>query len=271
HRVTRKTAAWLAGLPTTLRWARGRRLAAPAMELLAAALTAEQPSDVAAATLRGLGLSGAPLVRVQQALAAGGPLSAQLAAATRRSAEARALREAGPLTPAWTHLSGDESLRARLDDVARDTPETRAALGGEALLQLGVPRGPAVAAVLAALRDARLDGAIRDRDGEVDYVRSWLASRTPVPEGLTPLGDSPEEGGRGAEIHLRDRPHPLLAGQGPGGRLDRRAPGGARLSSRPSEDGSLHQRRRRDHEPLSARRGLRHRRRRRDRPRPRAL
>src|SRR5262249_18444969 len=89
--------------------------------------TAEQPSDVAAATLRGLGLSGAPLVRVQQALAAGGTLSAQLAAATRRSAEARALREAGPLTPAWTHLSGDESLRARLDDVARHAGDPRRA------------------------------------------------------------------------------------------------------------------------------------------------
>lgn len=194
HRVTRRTAARLAGLPATLKWARGRRVASPALELLAATLAAEQPEDVAAATLRGLGLSGSPLARVQQALATVAALSSQLAVPTPRSAAARTVREAGPLTPAWAHLIGDEALRARLDEVAGDTPEARAALGGEALLQLGVPRGPAVATVLAALRDARLDGAIRDRAGEVDYVRTWLASRTPVPEGRTPPGDSPEEG-----------------------------------------------------------------------------
>jgi tRNA nucleotidyltransferase (CCA-adding enzyme) len=194
HRVTRKTAAWLAALPATLGWARARRVASPALELLAAALAAEQPPDVAAATLRGLGLSGSPLARVRQALAGGATLSRQLATTTRRSAAARALREAGPLTPAWTHLTGDESSRAGLDAVAREAPEARPALGGEALLQLGVPQGPAVATVLAALRDARLDGALRDRAGEIDYVRTWLSSRTPAPEGRTPSGDSPEEG-----------------------------------------------------------------------------
>jgi tRNA nucleotidyltransferase (CCA-adding enzyme) len=50
-------------------------------------------------------------------------------------------------------------------------------LGGEAVLALGVPRGPVVAAVLSALRDARLDGEIRDRQGEIDYVRSWLQTK----------------------------------------------------------------------------------------------
>ena len=42
------------------------------------------------------------------------------------------------------------------------------------MIGLGVARGPQVARVLGALRDARLDGKIRDRQGEIDYVRSWL-------------------------------------------------------------------------------------------------
>ena len=46
---------------------------------------------------------------------------------------------------------------------------------------------------------------------------------------------------------------------------------GARLPGHAAEDGPLHQRGRRDHEPVPARRGLRDRRRRRDRSRPRPL
>jgi len=46
--------------------------------------------------------------------------------------------------------------------------------GKMTLLALGVARGPDVARVLGALRDARLDGEIRDRQGEIDYVKSWL-------------------------------------------------------------------------------------------------
>lgn len=194
HRITRETAQWLAALPATVQWARRRGVPAPAPELLAAALAARQPGEVGGATLRGLGLSGAPLARVQQALAAAPALRARLAAATRPSAAARALREAGALTPAWTHLVGDESTRARLDEVAREAPEARPALGGDALVQLGVPRGPDLTAVLAELRDARLDGEIRDHAGEMDYVRAWLANRTTPRGGPTSRADTPEEG-----------------------------------------------------------------------------
>jgi hypothetical protein len=41
-----------------------------------------------------------------------------------------------------------------------------------------VARGPDVAAVLGGLRDARLDGEIRERQAEIDYVRTWLHHRT---------------------------------------------------------------------------------------------
>jgi tRNA nucleotidyltransferase (CCA-adding enzyme) len=194
HRITRATAAWLAALPVTLQWARRRRVVAPPLEVLATALAAEQPPAVAAATLSGLALSGAPLARVHQALAAAPTLRAQLAAATRPSVAARALRAAGALTPAWTHLVADEAGRERLDDVMRANAESRIALGGEALLRLGVTQGPDVASVLAGLRDARLDGEIRDRASEIEYVRTWLSNRTTGRRGPTPPADPPEEG-----------------------------------------------------------------------------
>jgi hypothetical protein len=62
------------------------------------------------------------------------------------------------------------------------------------VLELGVTRGPDVAAVLGALRDARVDGEIHDRQGEIDYVKAWLAKRTTDRKGLTPLSDSSQEG-----------------------------------------------------------------------------
>ena len=194
HRITRQTAGWLAALPAGLQRARRHRVPAPPLELLAAALAAAQPPAVAAATLRGLGLSGAPLARVQQAMKAAAPLREQLAVATRASAAARAVRDAGALTPAWTYVVGDERTRTRLDEAVHDRPEARPLLAGDALVRLGVPRGPDVAGVLAGLRDARLDGEIHDEAGEIDYVRAWLSSRTPSRGGRTPCADSPEEG-----------------------------------------------------------------------------
>jgi hypothetical protein len=76
----------------------------------------------------------------------------------------------------------------------RANAESRIALGGEALLRLGVTQGPDVASVLAGLRDARLDGEIRDRASEIEYVRTWLSNRTTGRRGPTPPADPPEEG-----------------------------------------------------------------------------
>jgi tRNA nucleotidyltransferase (CCA-adding enzyme) len=177
HRATRATVGWLGALPATLEWARARRLGVPPLELLAAALAADQPAGLAAETVRGLGLTGSPLARVEQALAGSPALRARLVAAERPSVVARVLREAGATSTAWLHLSGDASTRARLARAAAAST-TRTGLDGDAVLGLGVRRGPDVAAVLGALRDARLDGEIRDRQGEIDYVKTWLANRT---------------------------------------------------------------------------------------------
>jgi hypothetical protein len=115
---------------------------------------------------------------VREALAATPRLSERLAGAGRPSEGARALRAAGPLAPGWLHLAGDDATRARLERLAGTEPDGRPVLGGDAVLGLGVARGPDVAAVLGALRDARLDGEIHDRQGEMDYVKAWLSTRT---------------------------------------------------------------------------------------------
>jgi tRNA nucleotidyltransferase (CCA-adding enzyme) len=177
HRATRAAVARLAALGVTLEWARARRGAPPRLELLATVLAADQPGAVATGILRGLGLSGAPLGRVRDTLAAAPALRERLASATRPSEAARALREAGPLAPAWLHLADDEATRGRLARLGGDEA-ARPLLGGEALLGLGVSRGPDVSTVLNALRDARLDGEIHDRPGEIDYVKTWLSTRT---------------------------------------------------------------------------------------------
>jgi hypothetical protein len=53
----------------------------------------------------------------------------------------------------------------------------RPMLGGGDVIALGVGPGPDVAAVLAGLRDGRLEGEIRDRQGEIDYVKAWVQNR----------------------------------------------------------------------------------------------
>ncbi len=177
HRATRAAVARLAALPVTLEWARARRGAPPRLELLAMTLAADQPQAVAMGILRGLGLSGAPLGRVRDTLAAAPALRERLASAQRPSEAVRVLREAGPLAPAWLHLAADEATRGRLSRIGGDEA-ARPLLGGEALLGLGVSRGPDVSTVLNVLRDARLDGEIHDRPGEIDYVKTWLSTRT---------------------------------------------------------------------------------------------
>jgi hypothetical protein len=47
-------------------------------------------------------------------------------------------------------------------------------LSGDDVVALGVPRGPAVARVLAELRDARLDGRLASRAMQEAHVRQWI-------------------------------------------------------------------------------------------------
>jgi tRNA nucleotidyltransferase (CCA-adding enzyme) len=176
HRATRGLVTRLQTLPATLAWARGRGLVAAGAELVAAALIADQPRDVATAALRRLGRGGAPLERVREAVDGAGALAGRLQAAGRPSELARVARAAGPTALAWLHLAGGARARARLARLPAPGAG-RPALDGGAVIALGVAQGPDVAGVLGALRDARLDGEIRDRQGEIDYVRTWLPNR----------------------------------------------------------------------------------------------
>ena len=178
HRATRATVTWLEAVPGALQWARAHAVAAPALEVLAVALAAGQARDVAAAVLRGLGLAGAPLERVQEALERGAVLGERLASARRPSEAARAVRQSGATALAWLRLSGDAATRERLERALGAEAAARPVLDGDDLLGLGMARGPEVAAVLGALRDARVDGEIRERQDEMDYVKTWLATRT---------------------------------------------------------------------------------------------
>jgi tRNA nucleotidyltransferase (CCA-adding enzyme) len=186
HRASRATVAWLEALPATLAWARERALAVPALEVLAVVLAARQADNVVGAVWRGLGLTGAPLERVRDALAGGPTLSDRLADARRPSEAARVRRQSSPTALAWLRLAGDTATRTRLERALALEDTARPLLGGDELLGLGVERGPDVAAALGALRDARLDGEIQDRTGEIDYVRTWLQNRTTDRRGPTP-------------------------------------------------------------------------------------
>ena len=90
------------------------------------------------------------------------------------SAAARAVREAGPTALAWLDLTNGASTRPAVERLLTRVGRARPELAGDTLIALGVAKGPDVARVLGALRDARLDGKIRDRQGEIDYVRGWL-------------------------------------------------------------------------------------------------
>jgi tRNA nucleotidyltransferase (CCA-adding enzyme) len=175
-RATRALVARLHAVPATLAWAGTQGLGVTGVELIAVALSAESSSDVAGGVRRALGLTGAPLERVRAAVEHAAALRSRLTAGT-VSDGAGAVREAGPTALAWLHLTGDVVAREALGRVLERIARARSELGGEGVIALGVARGPDVAAVLAALRNARLDGEIHDRQGEIDYVREWLQHR----------------------------------------------------------------------------------------------
>ena len=170
YRFTASTAHLVAELPGALAWVRARGLGVEPVELGVLAITGDQPQAIATAALERLAFAGEPLARLRHALAEGRALVARLRDANAPSARARVLREQAPVVLAWLWLVGDGRTRAVLDwylGLAR----ALVALSGDEVVALGVPRGPAVARVLAELRDGRLDGRITDRAMEVAQVR----------------------------------------------------------------------------------------------------
>jgi tRNA nucleotidyltransferase (CCA-adding enzyme) len=173
-RLTRGGAARLATISATLAWVREHRIVRPIV-VGALALAAEQPAAVGEAMAGRLGLSGEPLRELRRALVEAPLLARRLFGAT-PSAAGRALRAASGAELAALHLAGG-AARERVEWWVTSGRSVEPLLSGDDVLALGVTRGPAVAAALAALRDARLDARVVDRATEMDYVRSWMADQ----------------------------------------------------------------------------------------------
>jgi tRNA nucleotidyltransferase (CCA-adding enzyme) len=173
YRFTPATDTVLGRLPAALAWAVRHALRISAVEIVATTLLSDQVPAVRRAALRRLGLSGEPLVRIERALDAA---DVTVAPGGSPAARARALRRRSDAELLGLWLLGDERMRAVVDWYLGHARAARPSLGGDELIALGVPAGPAVGRLLDELRDARLDGRIDDRDGELRHVRHWVES-----------------------------------------------------------------------------------------------
>lgn len=174
YRFGRASAGRLEALPAALAWRRERGLRVAPAELAALALLADQPPQVAEASLIRLGWSGEPLHRLGRALAGAPALARALETVSRASARAGLLHERSDVELAWVAFVGSAAARGAVEWFVTTARGCRPALGGDDVVALGVPRGPAVAEVLAALRDRRLDGTASDRAAEEVFVRDWV-------------------------------------------------------------------------------------------------
>jgi tRNA nucleotidyltransferase (CCA-adding enzyme) len=65
-------------------------------------------------------------------------------------------------------------VAAVIDRYLETWRHVRPLLTGDDLRALGIPPGPRYRAILAALRDARLDGRVQSRDDEIALVRALI-------------------------------------------------------------------------------------------------
>jgi tRNA nucleotidyltransferase (CCA-adding enzyme) len=172
YRLTAASRRRLAALPEALAWARGHGLDVDAVGLVALILADARPA--AGAFFTKLGFAGGPLAVLERAHADAAARAARVTAAGAPSERAHELRDASPLELAWLWLTGDREVRALVDWFAGLDPRV-VSLSGDDVVALGVPRGPAVARLLAEMRDARLDGQLTSRAMEEAHVRQWIA------------------------------------------------------------------------------------------------
>ncbi len=97
--------------------------------------------------------------------------------AARPSQIVAALDDVSPIALALLSVvSDDRQVLTARDRYCREWRDVQAALNGNDLQALGLPRGTIYRTVLADLRAGRLDGAINSREEEADYVRRIAAS-----------------------------------------------------------------------------------------------
>jgi tRNA nucleotidyltransferase (CCA-adding enzyme) len=156
-------------------WSQRAGLGLDRGELGLLAVLLDQDPDTVERCLARLAVTGARRAALAEAVAGARATARDLAAPELRPSEAaRRLRgrPAAAALGAW--LSGGRRARHRVEWLLSGGQAVRASLGGGDLLALGVPEGPEVAAMLAGLRDARLDGRLRSGADERALVRAWL-------------------------------------------------------------------------------------------------
>ena len=174
YRFTRATVRRLHALHATLTWCDEHAVDVRPVDLAIVAILADQPASVTAAACRRLALAGEPLARLNAALAVDAHALTPLRSGA-PSMRAAALRSCSALGLACLRLIGDDAVRAMLAWYVDEARSVAASLRGDDVIALGVPRGPEVARTLARLMEARLDGIVRDGEGERAYVRTLLA------------------------------------------------------------------------------------------------
>lgn len=167
-------------------WCGEKDLALPTRGLALLALTEHLSREKAERFLGRLSLSGEPLERLLAARRDGPALAESLSrlAPGSLSACAALLRGHPPETIGWAWCLGSDSARQVIEWFLAEGRGHRPILTGDDLLALGVPKGPAVGALLDRLRDARLDGTVTTRDEEIAVVKSWSETQgAPQKEG----------------------------------------------------------------------------------------
>ena len=86
---------------------------------------------------------------------------------------------------AWSLTPPDTRTGSALALFLDGLRHVRPSLNGRDLMALGVPQGPAVGAMLARLRSARLEGGAEGRSQEIELVRGWLVEEGPRSPGST--------------------------------------------------------------------------------------
>jgi hypothetical protein len=89
-----------------------------------------------------------------------------------------------------------ESTRKYISHYLTQLRNVRISLRGDDLKTLGIPPGPRYRKLLSELMDARLDGEVKTREDEVEYVKRTLKlfrlpPRHPRPEDTRPFPTSP--------------------------------------------------------------------------------
>jgi tRNA nucleotidyltransferase (CCA-adding enzyme) len=163
-------------------WSRRTGLGLDRAELaLLAALLGQDPDTVDRCLAR-LAVTGARRAALREAVSGARATARALSAPGLRPSEAVGRLRGRPAAAAFgSWLAGGRRARRRVEWLLTGGQAVRPSLRGGDLVALGVPEGPDVAAVLAALRDARLDGRLRSDAGERAFVRAWLRGEKGVP------------------------------------------------------------------------------------------